>query len=1279
MKEMVIGFVTLGLKFEGDTLSTQGLGGSETALICMARETAARGHRVSVFCNTERPGTYDGVAYYNHQQFEKVCAVTEWDVLVASRWPEFLTAPGKAGLRVLWLHDMPTDQNRIMSQSWQTDQVFLLSDYHIKSYTESDDPEVPAEENKMPWLKPHIWKTNNGIDLDLVNENIRPKVPGKLIYTSRPERGLPHLLNSVMPKLIAEFPDVKLHYCNYSLHGMQVPENVAQAIAMSEELTKRYPDNVVNMGHLTKDKLYQEMSSAQLLLYPTEFPEISPVHGDTLIETLDGQRPIKDLVGKSGFRVYSCDSTGALSVSTVKGVFLTRKNTEMVELVVRPGIGRNAKKEKSLFLTPDHEVMLRDGSYKPAGELQPGDRVKAFARRRNEHGKGYDTIGLTDTAVVPEHRFVAEKKVGRTLAPGEVVDHQDSNTKNNTFENLKVWPSHSAHMADHYSRMDQGEKDKRTAYLEAWHASMSKEELSEVKRKAANSRWQPEVAGNHIVVAVIQADNADAFCMEVDPDHNFVANGIVVHNCITMMEAAACGTPVVSTKDFALTETVANGRTGFLIDGKPSDGDEYFSKFLRKTRLLLNSPDVYEKMSKAGPEWIQERRYTWAQVAEDWEGRFIELLTDRYEKNKVAVATELERSGDLIRSLDVLSEIEDPAVDAQRERVQFGCEVALQGTPALTDEDVLKPFKNAMARFNKFAQFMLVRGADPKVLWDFGCGDSAFALFMAKASEKCTTLAIDKDEDVLKRVAVYADKSELTNIQMHCADSLDAVDAPAPDFLFLGNMLDSHPEPWKLLEEAVAIVSPGGMIGCTTRYGAEGVGVPDAESHRRLWNLGQDDFYRMFGSEFVGHLAFHKRGVSDAGDIYGDWLTLIPVGEEKPNIVPLTADRVKLTARPYQSLAACVIAKDCEDWVLKFAKPLLEIVDKLYITLDSSSSDRTPALLAMLEPQEKVVVRYNEFDNFAAQRNFSKANVAEDWIIWVDTDEVLVGGSNLRKHLTGPILNGLSIRQNHLMLDVHGTFDVPIRVFRNKPAYNFVGCIHEHCEDTSKEGFDNPIAPAMLLNECDLAHYGYINEAQRRHKCSNRNMKLLMRDLKENPKRQLNKVLAIRDYINIVKWQADRDQLTKTGIPKGSEPQKLLEAAISTYHEFLADPKDTYHKLAFPMYQEALAFMAVNQLPVGNRAAPPFSINLALSAAIGGPARDGIDPKLVWFMDDVEYMEFMDKQNRLMLKNLGVVAADRFDADLAKPSAVEFTYGEDTPDLLTLGAGVIDKVTGKMR
>ena len=275
-------------------------------------------------------------------------------------------------------------------------------------------------------------------------------------------------------------------------------------------------------------------------------------------------------------------------------------------------------------------------------------------------------------------------------------------------------------------------------------------------------------------------------------------------------------------------------------------------------------------------------------------------------------------------------------------------------------------------------------------------------------------------------------------------------------------------------------------------------------------------------------------------------------------------------------------------------------------------------------------------------------------------------------------MEGFSMKQCHLMLDVHGTYDTPIRLFRNRLHYRFIGCIHEHCEDTSTGELDNPIQPAVLIPNVNLAHYGYLHERQRRDKCSNRNMTLLQRDLKENPKRQLNKVLAIRDYLNIVKWQADRDNLLRFGIKRGSEAHQLCEAAIKTYLKYLADPKARYHDMAEPMYREALSILGSNGIPFEDRTSPPFSIGLSLTGAIGGAASTDVKAQERWFLDGTEYMEFMAKQNLNLLRELDVTSTQHPAVDLERSSQVKFNYSENTPELLSIGANAINKVTGQM-
>ena len=203
--KLTISLLVPGLPFNGETIKTESLGGSESAGYYLAKALAQRGHRVTMFNNTPQRGTWDGVEYRPVGEWAQYASACPHDVAIVQRLPEQFARPLLTRLNVLWCHDLTLGRNAgtFKGVLWNVDKVAVLSQFMLDQYKRVLG--LPDEQ---------FFKTRNGVDLSLFGPNVRDKF--KLIYAARPERGVDNLLEHIWPRLLKAEPRLRLHLCSYN-------------------------------------------------------------------------------------------------------------------------------------------------------------------------------------------------------------------------------------------------------------------------------------------------------------------------------------------------------------------------------------------------------------------------------------------------------------------------------------------------------------------------------------------------------------------------------------------------------------------------------------------------------------------------------------------------------------------------------------------------------------------------------------------------------------------------------------------------------------------------------------------------------------------------------------------------------------------------------------------------------------------------------------------------------------------------------------------------------
>lgn len=331
-------FHSMGMPFNGDTIKTGSLGGSETSAYYLARGLAALGHRVTMFTGTEKEGVYDGVTYCNYgepsqafplgQRFHFYAEHTPHDVTYIQRHPQAFMRRFASKLNIWALHDLALHRTagQVQQNLKLVDRVTTVSEFHAKQVQEvyginptamrvvhngvdlalygkakADEWPVFPVQRLSRKGKPKKEMLQHGDDLVEVID--LPRQSFVMLYQSRPERGMEHLVRpgGIMERL-AERPDIQLVIVGYDNTHPQMSAYYQMLNAWAGKLP-----NVTILGAFDKPRLAALQQECDLLIYPTEFGEVSCI---TAMEAMAAGLPM--LTSECAVLPETCADTGTI-------------------------------------------------------------------------------------------------------------------------------------------------------------------------------------------------------------------------------------------------------------------------------------------------------------------------------------------------------------------------------------------------------------------------------------------------------------------------------------------------------------------------------------------------------------------------------------------------------------------------------------------------------------------------------------------------------------------------------------------------------------------------------------------------------------------------------------------------------------------------------------------------------------------------------------------------------------------------------------------------------
>ncbi len=237
-----------------DDIEGRGVGGAELSMMTLMEVFAKRGHRVRVFNDPKRAGSYNGVQYLKLAAYEDRIPR---DVLIIFRSPNKRYHRGQMQpeVRKIW---WSTDQFTIGNfahLAGEVDFCVTISPFH----TDYHRTRYKIEPKKIGHIDLGVrtWEYDDEI----------PKIPGRLIFCSIPDRGLP-VLFAAWPIIKRDAPHASLVITSdYTLWGVGAGNE-------QHRLSWAGKEDVLFRGNVHRSQLVKLQRQAEILAYPSLYEEL---------------------------------------------------------------------------------------------------------------------------------------------------------------------------------------------------------------------------------------------------------------------------------------------------------------------------------------------------------------------------------------------------------------------------------------------------------------------------------------------------------------------------------------------------------------------------------------------------------------------------------------------------------------------------------------------------------------------------------------------------------------------------------------------------------------------------------------------------------------------------------------------------------------------------------------------------------------------------------------------------------------------------------------------